>query len=94
MKSVTEFLRRKGYPLREISQLLRRLQPTEGHAALGLGGGSALEEVLRQLQNDMQAEGLAQSRSSLSEAGIEPRIEHQHTLMVPLSTKDFVDRSG
>ena len=88
MKSVTAFLRRKGYPLREITKLLHRLQATEGHAAVDSGGGSAVEAVLQQVQRELGAEDLAESQSSLAELGLEPKVEHQHTLRVLLSAKE------
>lgn len=86
MNSVTSFLRRRGYPLREIGKLLRQLQPTDGHVAIVLGKGGAIEELLVELAKEPLAASLNQSRSSLQEEGIVPQVEHGHTLKIPLSS--------
>jgi hypothetical protein len=85
MKSITSFLRRRGYPVREIGKLLRELEPTAGHAALVLGKGGPIEEILLELRKEPLAASLNHTRCSLKEAGIDPQFEHGHTLRVPLS---------
>jgi len=85
MKSVTSFLRRKGYGLLEIEKLLRLLQPTAGHNAVEFGGGGALDEILVQLKEAPEWGEIAESRVTLQEAGMEPVAEYGHTLRIPLS---------
>ena len=88
MKSITSFLRRKGYALGEIQKLLEELEPTAGHSASGLGGGTALPGIVNQLREAPELAELARGRASLEEAGIEPVVEYGHTLKILLSTHD------
>jgi hypothetical protein len=85
MKSITTFLRRRGYALGEIKALLEELEPTAGHCAVELGGGAALAGIVNQLRETPELAHLAQGRVSLEEAGIRPVREFGHTLKIPLS---------
>lgn len=87
MKSITSFLRRRGYPLREIRKLLCQLDTKEVFATTELMPGGALDEVLEQLKREPFAAKIARSRSTLAEQGIRPSTEYGHTLKVPISTR-------
>jgi hypothetical protein len=93
MKSITSFLRIKGYALGEIRQLLQELEPTGGHCATELGGGSALARIVEQMRESPELAHLARGRASLKEAGIHPVKEFGHTLKVPLSGKEGVSEA-
>ena len=88
MKSITSFLRRKGYALGEIRRLLQELQPTGGHCAAELGGGTALAGIVDQIRESPELAHLAQGRASLEEVGIQPVKEYGHTLKIPLSSSE------
>jgi hypothetical protein len=87
MNSVTSFLRRRGYAIREIERLLQDLKPTTGYWALELGGSGMVREIMDELKEEPMITSLASSRCSLAEAGLTPVTEHGHTLRVPLSSK-------
>jgi len=87
MKSVTSFLRRKGFGIREIEKLLRQLEPTEDRGTLEVGRSGLIHDIISQLQKEPVLAHLADSRDSLEEAGIHPVLEQGHTLKVPVSSK-------
>ena len=87
MKSITAFLRRKGYALAEIQRLLQDLEPNCKHNPSDFGGGSALAKIVDQLRDTPELAHLAAGRASLEEAGIHPITESGHTLKLPLSSR-------
>ena len=87
MKSITMFLRRKGYALGEIERLLQQLEPTQGHVATVSGQGGAMGEILDYIQQQTELAPLSRSRHSLDESGITPSTEYGHTLRTPLSSR-------
>jgi len=76
MKSITTFLRRRGYALGEIKALLEELAPTAGHCAVELGGGAALAGIVNQLRETPRLQD-AQGEESGGNGG--------HTLKIPLT---------
>jgi hypothetical protein len=90
MRSLTSFLRRRGYALREIHDLLKQLETHRGFDSADFLKGGPLEEVLEQLKKEPAAAKLSRSRLTLKEHGITPTTQQGHTLVVPVSAKPGV----